>query len=180
MNPGKLGVDFHGGSGFKASACNAGDLGSIPGLGRSPGEGNGNPLQYSCLENPMDGGSWWATVHGVAKSRTRLSDFTHSLTHSQTGEMARVNIDILGISELKWTGMDDLNLDDHYIYYCGQESLRRNGVALIVNQRVQDAILGCSLKNDRMISVHFQGKPFNITVIQVYAPTSNAEEVEVE
>ena len=91
-----------------------------------------------------------------------------------------MNIDILGISELKWTGMDDFNSDDHYIYYCGQESLRRNGVALIVNQRVQDAILGCSLKNDRMISVHFQGKPFNITVIQVYAPTSNAEEVEVE
>ena len=95
-------------------------------------------------------------------------------------EMARVNINVLGISELKWTGMDDFNSDDHYIYYCGQESLRRNGVALIVNQRVQDAILGCSLKNDRMISVHFQGKPFNITVIQVYAPTSNAEEVEVE
>ena len=86
MNPGKLGVDFRGGSGFKASACNAGDLGLIPGLGRSPGEGNGNPLQYSCLENPMDGGSWWATVHGVAKSQTPLSNFTHSLIHSQTGD----------------------------------------------------------------------------------------------
>ena len=73
--------DFPGGSEFKASACNDGDLGSIPGLGRSPGEGNGNPLSYSCLENPMDGGAWWATVHGVAKSQTRLSDFTHSLTH---------------------------------------------------------------------------------------------------
>ena len=95
-------------------------------------------------------------------------------------EMAKVNVDILGISELKWTGMGEFNSDDHYIYYCGQESLRRNGVAIIVNKRVQNAVLGCSLKNDRMISVHFQGKPFNITVIQVYAPTSNAKEVEVE
>ena len=94
-------------------------------------------------------------------------------------EMARVNIDILGISELKWTRMGEFNLDDHCIYYCGQESLRRNGVALIVN-RVQHAVLGCSLKNNTMISVCFQGKPFNITVIQVYAPTSNAEEAEVE
>ena len=91
-------------------------------------------------------------------------------------EMARVNIDILGINELKWTGMGELNSGDHYIYYCGQESLRRNGVAIMVNKRVQNAVLGCSLKNDRMISVHFQGKPFNITVIQVYAPTSNVEE----
>ena len=80
--------------------------------------------------------------------------------------MARVNIDILGISELKWTRMGEFNSDDHYIYYCGQESLRRNGVALIVNKRVQNAVLGCNLKNDRMISVHLQGKPFNITVIQ--------------
>ena len=95
-------------------------------------------------------------------------------------EMARVNVDILGISELKRTGMDEFNSDDHYIYYCGQESLRRNGVAIMVNKRVRNAVLGCNLKNDRMISVHFQGKPFNITVIQVYAPTSNTEEVEVE
>ena len=95
-------------------------------------------------------------------------------------EMARVNIDILGISELKWIGMGEFNSDDHYIYYCGQESLRRNGVALIVNKRVQNAVLGCNLKNNRMISVHFQGKPLNITVIQVYAPTSTAEEAEVE
>ena len=93
-------------------------------------------------------------------------------------EMARVNIDILGISELKCTKMGEFNSDDHYIYYCGQESLRRNGVAIIVNKRVQNAVLGCSLKN-RMISVHLQGKPFNITVIQVYAPTTNAE-AEVE
>ena len=95
-------------------------------------------------------------------------------------EMARVNIDILGISEIKWTGMGEFNSDDHYVYYCGQESLRRNGVAIIVNKRVQYAVLRCNFKNDRMISVHFQGKPFNITIIQVYALTSNTEEVEVE
>ena len=95
-------------------------------------------------------------------------------------EMARVNIDTLGISELKWTGIGEFNSDDHYIYYCGQESLRRNGVDLIVNKRVRNAALGCNLKNDRMISVHFLDKPFNITVIQVYAPNSDAEEAEVE
>ena len=95
-------------------------------------------------------------------------------------EMARVNIDILGISELKWTRMGEFNSDDHYVYYCGEESLRRNRVAIIVNKRVQNAVLGCSHKNDRMISVCFQGKPFNIAVIQVYAQTSNAEEAEVE
>ena len=95
-------------------------------------------------------------------------------------EMARVNIGILGTSELKWTGMGEFNSDDHYIYYYGQESLRRNGVALIVNKRVQNAVLGCNLKNNRMTSVCFQGKPFNITVIQVYAPASNAEETQIE
>ena len=95
-------------------------------------------------------------------------------------EMARVNINIIGISKLRWTGISEFNSDDHYIYYCGQESLRRNGVAIMVNKRVQNAVLGCNLKNDRMISVHFQGKPLNITVIQVYAPTSNAEEAELE
>ena len=95
-------------------------------------------------------------------------------------EMARVNIDILEIGELRWTGMGEFNSDDHYIYDCGQESLRRNGVALIVNKRIWNAARVCNLKNDRMISVHFQGKPFNITVIQVYAPISNAEEAEVE
>ena len=94
--------------------------------------------------------------------------------------MARVNIDILGISEVKWTGMGEFNSDDHYIYYCGQEFLGRNGVALTVNKKVQNAVLGCNLKNDRMISVHFQGKPFSITVIQVYGPTSNAGKAEVE
>ena len=95
-------------------------------------------------------------------------------------EMIRVNIDVLGISELRWTGMGEFNSDAHYTYYCGQESLRRNGVAIIVNKRVRNAVLGCNLKNDRMISVRFQDKPFNITIIQVYAPTSNAEEAEVE
>ena len=94
--------------------------------------------------------------------------------------MARVNVDILGISELKWTGMGEFNSDDHYIYYCGQESLRRNGVAIIVNKRVRNAVLGCNLKNSRMISFRFQGKPFYIMVIQVYAPNSNTEEAEVE
>ena len=95
-------------------------------------------------------------------------------------EMARVNIDILGISELRWTRMGEFNSDDHSICYCGQESLRRNGVAIIVNKRVWNAVLGCNLKNNRMISVHFQGKPFKITVVQVYTPTSNAEKAEVE
>ena len=94
--------------------------------------------------------------------------------------MARVNVNILGISELKWTGMGEFNSYDHYIYYCRQDSLRRNGVAIMVNRRVRNAVLGCNLKNDRMISVGFQGKPFNITVIQVYAATSNTEEAEVE
>ena len=91
-----------------------------------------------------------------------------------------MNVDILGISELKWTGMGEFNSEDHYIYYCGQESLRRNGVAIMVNKRVQNAVFGCNLKNDKMISVCCQGKPFNITVIQAYTPTINAEEAEVE
>ena len=94
-------------------------------------------------------------------------------------ETARVNVDILGISELKWIGIGEFNSDDYYIYYCGQESLRRNGVAIIVNERVRNAVLGCNLKNDRMIAVRLKDKPFNITVTQVYAPTSNTEEAEV-
>jgi len=93
-------------------------------------------------------------------------------------EMARVNVEILGISELKWTRMGEFNSDDHYIYFCGQESFRRNGVAIIVNKRVLNAVLGCNLKSDRMISVRFQGKSFNITVIQVCALITNAEEAE--
>ena len=95
-------------------------------------------------------------------------------------EMASVNVDILGISELKSTGMGEFNSDDHYIYHCGHKSFRRNEVAIMVNKRVQNAVLRCNLKNDRMISVHLHGKLFNITVIQIYAPTSNAEEAEVE
>ena len=95
-------------------------------------------------------------------------------------EMTRMNTNILGISELRWTGIGEFNSDDHYIYYCGQESLRGNGVAITVNKRVLNAVLGCSLKNDKMTSVCFQGKPFNVMVIQVYAPTSNTEEAEVE
>ena len=94
--------------------------------------------------------------------------------------MARVNIDILGISELKWMGKGEFNSDDHFIYYWGKESLRRNGVVLIFNKRVQNAVLRYNLKNNRMILVHFQGKPFNITVIQVYFPTTNVKEAEVE
>ena len=94
--------------------------------------------------------------------------------------MARVNVNILGIRELKWTGMGELNSDDHFIYHCGQESLRRNEVAIMVNKRVRNAVIGGNLKHDRMISVRFRGKPFNITVIQGYAPTSNAEEAEVQ
>ena len=94
--------------------------------------------------------------------------------------MARVKVNILGLNKLKWTGMGEFNSDDHCIYYSGQESLRRNGVTIIVNKRVRNAVLGCNLKNDRMISVHFQGKPFNSMVIQVYALTSNAEEAQVE
>ena len=95
-------------------------------------------------------------------------------------EMARVIVNILGISELKGTRMGEFNSDDHYIYYCEQESLRRNGLAIMVNKRGQNVVLECNLKNNRMIFVHLQGKPFKITVIQVYAPTSNAKEAEVE
>ena len=95
-------------------------------------------------------------------------------------ERAIVNVDMLGISELKWTGMGEFNSDDHYIHYCKQEYLRRNGVAIMVNRRVLNGVLGCNVKNDKMISVCLQGKPFNITVIQIYAPTSNAEQAEVE
>ena len=95
-------------------------------------------------------------------------------------KMVRVNVDILGISEIKWTRMGEFNSEDHYLYYCGQESLRRNGVTLIVSKRVRNAVLGCNLKNDILISVLLQGKPFSITVIQVYAPITNAQEAEVD
>ena len=194
----------------------------------STGEGNGKPLQYSCLENPMNSmkrqkdrtlkdklprsvGAQYATgdqwrnnsrknegmepkqkqhpvVDGTGdRSKVRCCKEqycigTWNVRSMNQGklevvkqEMARVNIDILGIWELRWTGMGEFNSDDHYTYYCGQESLRRNGVAIMVNKRVRNAGLECRLKNDRMISVRLQGKPFNIMVIQVYALTSNAE-----
>ena len=198
----------------------------------STGKGDGKPLQYSCLEDPMNSmnkqkdrtlkdelprlvGTQYATgdqwrnnsknneeteskqkqhpvvdVNGdgskVQCCKEQYCIGTWNVTSMNQANwkwsngMARVNIDNLGISELKWTGMGEFNSDDHYIYHCGQESLRRNGVAIIVNKKVQNAVLGCNLKNDRMISVRFQGKPFNIMVIQVYAPTRNAEEAEVE
>ena len=186
------------------------------------GEGNGKPLQYSCLENAMNSmkrqndrilkeelpklvgaqyatGNQWRTnsrknegmepkqkqypVADVTSDRSKVRCYkqqycigTWNVRFMNQGklevvkqEMARVNVNILGISELKWTGMGEFNSDDHCIYYCGQKFLRRNGVAIIVNERVLNAFLECNLKNNRMISVHFQGKPFNITVIQVYA-----------
>ena len=199
----------------------------------STGEGNGKPLQYSCLENPMNSmkrqknrtlkdelprlvGAQYATGdqwrnnskknEGMEPKQNQYSIVdvtgdgskvrcckeqycmgTWNVRSMNPGklelvkqEVARVNVDILGISKLKWTGMGEFNSDEHFIYHCGQESLSRNGIAIIVNKRVQNAILECSLKNDRMISVHFQGKQFSVTIIHVYAPTSNAEEAEVE
>ena len=122
------------------------------------------------------GSSSLSAIRVVSSAYLRLLIFLPAILIPAS---ARVNVDILGISELNWTGMGEFNSDDHYIYYCGHESLRRNGVAIMVN-RVQNAVLGYNLKNDRMISLHFQGKPFNITVIQAYAPTNNAEEAEVE
>ena len=104
---------------------------------------------------------------------------SRQILSGQTGD-GKSDVDILGINKLKWTGMGEFNSDDHYIYYCGQESLKRNGVAIMVNKRVRNAVRGCNLKNDRMISVRLQGKPFNIAVIQIYAPTSNTEEAEVK
>ena len=137
------------------------------------------------LSDPMDCSPPDFSIHGIFQARVLgwgaiVRSMNQGKLEAVKQEMTRVNIDILGISELRWTGMGEINSDDHYIYYCGQESLRTNGVAIIVNKRVQNAVLGCNLKNDRMISVHFQDKPFNITVIQGYAPTNNAEEAEVE
>ena len=128
----------------------------------------GNRSKVQCYKKQYCIGTW----NGMFMNQGKLEVVKQ--------EMVRVNVDILAISELKWTGMGKFNSDDHYIYYSGQESLRRNRVATMVNKRVQNAVLGCNLKNDWMISVSFQGKPFNITVIQVYAPTSNTEEAEVE
>ena len=199
----------------------------------STGEGNGKPLQYSCLGNPMNSmkrqkdrtlkdehsrsvsaqyatGDQWRNnsrknegmepkqkhhaVVDVTDDRSKVQCCkeqycigTWNVRSMNQGklevvkqEMARMNVNILGISKLRWTGIGEFNSDDHYIYYCGHDSLRRKGVAIIVNKRVQNAVLGCNLKNNRMISVCFQGKPFNITVIQVCALASNTEEAEVE
>ena len=125
-----------------------------------------------------DGNKLWCSKEQYCIGTWNVGSMYQGKLEVVKQEMARVNIDILVISELKWTGMGEFNSDDHYIYYWGQEWLRRNGVALIVNKRVWNAVLGCNLKNYRMISVHFQVKLFNITVIQVYAPATNAEEAE--
>ena len=130
-------------------------------------DGTGDGSKFQCCKEQYHIGTWNARSMNQGKLEVVKQD------------IARVNVNILGISELKWTGMREFNSDDHHIYYCGQES-RRNGVAIIVNKGVLNAVLGCNLKNDRMISVRCQDKPFSITVIQVYAPTSNAEEAEVE
>ena len=127
----------------------------------------GNRSKVRCCKEQYCIGTW------------NISSINQGKLEAVKQGIARVNIDILGISELKWTRMGKFNSDDHYIYYCGQESLRRNGVAIIINKRVRNAVLGCNLKNNRMISVCFQGKPSNITIIQVYAD-HNAEEAEVE
>ena len=131
-------------------------------------DGTGDRSKIQCCKEQYCIGTW--NVRSMNQGKLKVVK----------QEMVRVNIDILGISELTWTGMGEFNSDDHYISYCRQESLRRNGVAIMVNKRVQNAVVGSNLKNDRMISVCFQGKPFNIIVIQVYALTSNAEEAEGE
>ena len=136
--------------------------------------------QHPVVDVTGDGSKVWCCKEQYCIGTWNVRPMNQGKLEVVKQEMARVNIDILGISELKWTGMGEFHSDDHYIYYCGQEFLRRNEVAIIVNKRVWNAILGCNLKNDRKISVHFQGKPFSITVIQVYATTNNAEEAEVE
>ena len=136
--------------------------------------------QYPVVDVTGDRSKVWCCKEQYCRGTWNVRSMNQGKLEVVKQEMARVNADILGISELKWTGMGEFNSDDHYIYYCGQESLRRNGVAIMVNKRIRNAVLGCNLKNNRMISVSFQGKPFSITVIQVYAPTSNAEEAEAD
>ena len=140
------------------------------------------PKQKQCpvVDVTGDGSKVWCCKEQYFIGTWNVRSMNQEKLEVVKWEMARVNINILGISELKWTRMGEFNSDDHYIYYCGQESLRRNGVDFIVHRRVWNAVLGCNLKNNTMISVHFQGKPFNITVIQVYAQTSNAEGAEAE
>ena len=136
--------------------------------------------QYPAVDVTGDGSKVWCCKEQYCIGTWNVRSTNQGKLEVVKQEMPRVNIDILGIRELKWTGMGEFNSDEHYIYYCGPESLRRNGVAIIVNKRVWNAVLGCNLKSNRIISVHFQGKPYNITVIQVYALTSNVEEAEVE
>ena len=128
----------------------------------------GGGRKVCCYKKQYFIGTW--DVRSVSKGKLEVVE----------QEMARMNINILAINQLRWTEMGEFDSDDHYISYCGQESLRRNGAAIIINKRVWNAVRGCNLKNDRMISIHLQGKPFNITVIQIYALTNNAEEAEVE
>ena len=132
------------------------------------------------MDETGDGSKVWCCKEQYCIGTWNVRYINQDILEMVKQEMARVNIDILRISELKWTGMGEFNSDEYYIYYYVQESLRRSGVALIVNKRFWNAVLGCTLKNDKMVSVHFQGKPFNITVIQVYVLTTNAEEAEVE
>ena len=136
--------------------------------------------QYPAVDVTGDRSKVWCCKEQYCIGTWNVGSMNQGKLEVVKQEMARVNVDILGIRELRWTGMGEFNSDDHYIYYWGQECLRRNGVAIMVNKRVWNAVLGCNLKSDRMISVHFQGKPFNILVIQVYALTSNTEEAEVE
>ena len=136
--------------------------------------------QHPAVNGTGDGSRVRCCKEQYCKGTWNVSSMNQGKLEVVKQKMTRVNIDILGISELRWTGMGEFNSDDHYIYYYGQEFLRKNGAAIIVNKRVRNAVLGCNLINDRMISVHFQGKPFNISVIQVYAPTSNTEEAELE
>ena len=135
--------------------------------------------QHPFVDVTGDGSKVWRCKEQYCIGTWNVRSMNQGKLEVVKQETARVNIYSLAISELKWTGMGEFNSDDHYIYYCGQESLKGNGVAIIVNRRVQNAELGCNLKNDKMISVRFQGKPFDITVIQVYVPTSNAEEAEI-
>ena len=136
--------------------------------------------QHPVVDVTADGSKVWCYKEQYCIQTWKVKSINQSKLELVKQKMARVSIDILGISELKWTGMGEFNSDDHYIYYHEQESLRRNGVAIIVNRKVWNAVLGCNLKNNRKISVRFHSKSFNITVIQVYAPSSNAEEAAVE
>ena len=135
--------------------------------------------QYSVVDMTGDGSKVRCCKEQYCIGTWNITSMNQGKLEVVKQEMARVNIDILGSSELKWAGMGEFNLDDNYIYYCGQKSLRRNGVAIVVNKRVRNAVLGCNLKNDRMIFVRFQGISFSIRVIQVYPPTSNAEEAKL-